>query len=63
MFVTTDTFDVLDKNTASWQWKVLIPLEANERLRRNMTLQLESFFVNRMEYFLHKKDNYVGQFS
>ena len=35
VFVTTDTFDVLDKNTASWQWKVLIPLEANERLRRN----------------------------
>ena len=35
VFVTTDTFDVLDKNTASWQWKVLIPLEADERLRRN----------------------------
>ena len=35
VFVTTDAFDVLDKNTASWQWKVLIPLEANERLRRN----------------------------
>ena len=31
VFVTTDTFDVLDKNTASWQWKVLIPLEADER--------------------------------
>ena len=28
VFVTTDTFDVLDKNVASWQWKVLIPLEA-----------------------------------
>ena len=35
VFVTTDTFNVVRKNTASWRWKILIPLEANERLRRS----------------------------
>jgi hypothetical protein len=35
VFVTRNTFDVLEKNIATWSWKVLIPLKANERLRRN----------------------------